>query len=41
MRRILEVMQKGKSIEQWEGPFEIRDVLGKGTYKLINLSNGK
>ena len=41
MRRILEVMQKGKFSEQWEGPFEIREVLGKGTYKLTNLSNGK
>ena len=41
MRRILEVMQKGKFSEQWEGPYEIREVLGKGTYKLINLSNRK
>ena len=41
MRRILEVMQKGKFSEQWEGPYEIKDVLGKGTYKLTNLSNGK
>ena len=29
MRRISEVMQKGKFSEQWEGPFEIREVLGK------------
>ena len=41
MRRIPEVMQKGKFSEQWEGPFEIREVLGKGTYKLTNLSNEK
>ena len=41
MRRIPEVMQKGKFSEQWEGTFEIREVLGKGTYKLTNLSNGK
>ena len=41
MRGILEVMQKGKFGEQWEGPFEIREVLGKGTCKLTNLSNGK
>ena len=29
MRRIPKVMQKGKFSEQWEGPFEIREVLGK------------
>ena len=41
MRRIQEIMQKGKFSEQWEGRFEIKEVLGNGTYKLINLSNGK
>ena len=41
MRRISEVMQKGKFSEQWEGPYEIKEILGKETYKLINLSNGK
>ena len=41
MRRIPEVMQKGKFSEQWEGPYEIKEILAKGTYKLINLSNGK
>ena len=41
MRRIPEVMQKGKFSEQWEGQFEIKEVLGKRTYKLTNLSNGK
>ena len=41
MRRNPEVMQKGKFSEQWEGTFEIREVLGKGTYKLTNLSNEK
>ena len=41
MRRIPEVMQKGKFSEQWEGPYEIKEVLGKGMYRLVNLSNGK
>ena len=41
MRRIPEVMQKGKFSQQWEGPYEVREVLGKGTYRLTNLSNGK
>ena len=41
MRRIPEVMQKGKFNEQWKGPYKIREVLGKGTYKLTNLSNEK
>ena len=41
MRRILEVMQKEKFSEQWEGLCEIKEVIGKGTYKLTNLSNGK
>ena len=41
MRSILEVMQKGKFSERWEGPYEIKEVLGKGTYKLTNMSNGK
>ena len=34
-------MQKEKFSKQWEGPYEIKDVLGKGTYKLTNLSNRK
>ena len=33
--------RKEKFSEQWEGPFEIKEVLGKGTYKLTNLSNKK
>ena len=41
MKRIPEVMQKGKFKEQWEGPYELKEVMGKGTYKLTNLSNGK
>ena len=41
MRRIPEVIQKGKFSEQWEGPYEVRKVLGEGTYKMTNLSNGK
>ena len=41
MRRILEVMQKGKFSEQWEDPFEIKEALGNETYKLTNLSNKK
>ena len=41
MSRILEVMQKGKFNDQWEGPYEVKEVLGKGTYKLTNLSNVK
>lgn len=41
MRRIPEVVQKGKFGEHWEGPFEIKEILGKGTYKLINVQNGK
>ena len=32
-------MQKGKLSEQWDGPFEVREILGKGIYKLTNLSN--
>ena len=39
MRRIPEVMQKGKFSEQWERPYEVREVLDKGTYRLTNLSN--
>ena len=34
-------MQKGNFSEQREGPYEIKEVLGKGTYKLTNMSNGK
>ena len=30
--RISEVVQKGKFGEQWEGPFKIKEALGKGTY---------
>ena len=41
MKRIMDVIQKGKFNEQWEGPFEIKEEMGKGTYKLINLSNMK
>ena len=41
MRRIPELMQKGKFSEQWESPYEIKEVLGKGMYKLIKLSNEK
>ena len=41
MRRILEVMQKGKFSGKWEGPYEVKEILGKGMYKLINLSNEK
>ena len=41
LRRIPEVVQKGKFGEQWEGPFEIREALGKGTYRLTNVQNWK
>ena len=41
MRRIPKVLQKGKFSEQWDGPYEVNEILGKRTYKLINLSNGK
>ena len=41
LQRIPEVVRKGKFGEQWEGPFEIREVLGKGTYKLTNVENRK
>ena len=41
MRRIPEIMQNGKFSEQWERLYEIKEVLGKGKYKLTNLSNGK
>ena len=41
MIRIPKVMQKGKFSEQWDGPFKIKEILGKGTYKLTNLSNRK
>ena len=34
-------MQKGKFSKQWLGLFMVRDVLGKGTYKLTNLNTGK
>ena len=34
-------MQKRMFNEQWDGPFEVKEVMGKGTYKLTNLSNGK
>ena len=41
LRRIPEVMHKGKFGEQWEGPFEIKEFLGKGTYRLTNVQNRK
>ena len=41
LQRIPEVIRKGKFGEQWEGPFEIKEVLGKGTYKLVNVHNRK
>ena len=41
MRKIPEVIQKWKFSKQWEGPFEIKEVLGKETYKLTNLRNKK
>ena len=41
LRRIPEVVQKGKFEEQWEGPFELKVALGKGTYLLTNVQNQK
>ena len=41
MKRIPKIMRKEKFSEQWESPFEIKEVLGKETYKLTNLSNMK
>ena len=29
LRRIPEVVQKGKFNEQWEGPFEVKEIIGK------------
>ena len=34
-------MQKEQFEEQWEGPFKIREVMGKGMYKLTNVENQK
>ena len=35
------MVQKGKFGEQWQGPFEVKEVLGKGTYQLTNVQNKK
>ena len=41
LRRIPEVVHKGKFDKQWEGPFEVKEILRKGTYWLINVQNRK
>ena len=41
LRRIPEAQKDGKFGEQWEGPYEIQEDLGKGTYRLLNPANGK
>ena len=41
LQRIPKVVQKVKFGEQWEGPFEITEILGKGTYRLTNVQNKK
>src|SRR5690606_19137255 len=41
LHRIPEVLQKGKFGEHWEVPFEIKEIFGKGTYRLTNVQNRK
>ena len=41
LRKIPEAQKDGKFGEQWEGPYEILEDLGKGTYRLLNPKNGK
>ena len=41
LRRILEVVQKGKFGEKWEGSFEVKEILGNETYRLMNIQNTK
>ena len=41
LRKIPEAQKDGKFGEQWEGPYEILEDLGKGTYRLLNPKNGQ
>ena len=41
LHRIPEVLQKGKFGEHWDGPFEIKEICRKGTYRLTNVQNRK
>ena len=41
LRKIPETQRDGKFDEQWEGLYEIKKDLGKGTYQLLNPASGK
>ena len=41
LKMILKAQQQEKFSEQWDGPFKIKEVMGKGTYRLRNVQNQK